>query len=57
MKAYLTLKNYFDSTVAGESITNGLHEQETFLARKKSEKSTTQSRITNFFDTNQLILR
>ena len=57
MKAYLTLKNYFDSTGAGESITNGLHEQETFLARKKTEKSTTQSRISNFFGTNQLILR
>ena len=47
MKAYLTLKNYFDSTGAEEG--NGFHEQETFLARKKTEKS----RITIFFDTKQ----
>ena len=44
---FSTLKNYFDSTGADEG--KGFHEQETFLARKKTEKS----RITIFFDTKQ----
>ena len=50
-------KNQISKKKITKGITNGLHEQETFLARKKTEKPRKQSRIINFFDTNQLILR